>query len=488
MASTSTTAAPPAGGRAVLRRLSLAVGGGQALDGYDRGAVTVVLPLLALGGGASPVEAGLIGASSLIGILLGAPLTGWLTGRTGRRPLFLLAVALVVVLAAAQPLARDAGQLVVLRLLLGLALGADFALGPPLLAEFLPADRRGRRGAALMVWWYGGFLVAVAAGYLLLAVGVPWTWVLASSALPAAGTLLLRLGLPESPRWLAGHGRAGEARRVLRLLGDDARLAAELAAEPAAGPAGFRALFSPAYRGRTAFACLFWTCLVAPYFALATFIPQVLAAFGLDQRSGTLAVNGVAAAGALAGVALIERTGRRRLLIGPFWIGGTALAVLGLWTGAPAAVVVACFLAFAFTNAASADLCAVYPSELFPTELRSAGVGLAAAASRLGAAAGTFLLPVALATSGVGPGVLAAAGVCAVGALAAQRWAPETAGRALTATGRVSGPVRPPGPTPVRLPAPGRGPAGPGGAAAGAGPYRGSRAGTAAPPARTPAR
>ncbi|MGI8411103.1 MAG: MFS transporter [Solirubrobacteraceae bacterium] len=89
-----------------------------------------------------------------------------------------------------------------------------------------------------------------------------------------------------------------------------------------------------------------------------------------------------------------------------------------------------------FFNAAAGDLTGVYPSEIFSSELRASGIGLAAAASRLGAAAGTFLLPIGISHIGVGASVLIGAAVCAVGAFVSHVWAPETTGLSLTKTGQ----------------------------------------------------
>ena len=68
-----------------LRRVTLACACGEGVDGYDLGVVSVALPLVVVALGASPVEAGLIGAASLIGVFFGAPLAGFLTDRFGRR-------------------------------------------------------------------------------------------------------------------------------------------------------------------------------------------------------------------------------------------------------------------------------------------------------------------------------------------------------------------------------------------------------------------
>jgi putative MFS transporter len=76
---------------------------------------------------------------------------------------------------------------------------------------------------------------------------------------------------------------------------------------------------------------------------------------------------------------------------------------------------------------------------LFPTDLRTTAVGIGAAASRIGAAVGTFLLPTGLNTLGVGPSMLVGAACCVAGALICQRWAPETAGRRLVETSRAEG-------------------------------------------------
>jgi putative MFS transporter len=111
---------------------------------------------------------------------------------------------------------------------------------------------------------------------------------------------------------------------------------------------------------------------------------------------------------------------------------GLSLLVLGVWADTPPLVVILCFLVFAFFHAASSVLQMLYPSEIFPTEIRATGIGFAAGMSRIGAAIGTFLLPVGLSSWGIGPMMLMGAGVCLVGLLVSVMWAPETTGLELS--------------------------------------------------------
>jgi putative MFS transporter len=444
-AMSETVGTRPGENRAFLRRITLATAWGEGLDGYDLGIISVVLVLISKDLHITPGVLGLIGASSLIGIFLGGPVFGYLTDRFGRRRLFTLDIVLFLVAGLAQAFVGEGWQLFVIRLVLGIAIGAEYAIGAPMLAEFVPAKGRGHRLALLEVCWYVGFLASVLVGYGLLELGLGWRWILATSAVPALVTLVLRYGLPESPRWLMSRGRTEEARRVVaRYLGGDAYFNTEHFAGESAQVAGFRALFARGVRGRTVFVCVFWACLVAPYFAIFTFAPQVLDSLRLsDERAGTIATNGIAAVGAVVGLFLVERLGRRQMLIGPFWIMAAALFVVGLWSGAPAWVVVLCFALYAFFNALSGNLTAVYPAELFPTEVRTSGVGLASAASRVGAAVGTWLLPIGLTTLGVGPCLVIGAVLCVAGAVVSQLMAPETTGMSLTACSAVVSGSRP---------------------------------------------
>ena len=99
-------------------------------------------------------------------------------------------------------------------------------------------------------------------------------------------------------------------------------------------------------------------------------------------------------------------------------------------------------------------LCGVYPAELFPSHLRAQGTGLAAAFSRIGAAGGTFLLPLGIAHIGLGPSVLIGAAICAIGLFVTYIWAPETTNISLTETSSIE-----PSPPPPATPATGAVPA-----------------------------
>jgi putative MFS transporter len=331
--------------------------------------------------------------------------------------------------------------LLVLRFALGLAIGAEYAIGQTMLAELVPSGGRGRRLASLQASWYGGFLLAVVVAYFLDGLGVDWRLILATGAIPGLVTLLMRQGLPESPRWLVSVGRDDEAKEIVEEhLGGDYYEAEDLA-EESADRASFGRLFERDTWRSTAFASIFFTCLVAPYFAIFTFAPEVFSSLGFDSpKFSIIATNAIAFLGALAGMVVIERAGRRRLLLTSFWVMVATTLVIGVWASGPVPVLLGCLVGFAFFNAISGDLTGIYPAEIFPSELRGSGVGFSAAMSRIGAAGGTFLLPVGIDKLGIGPSMLIAAAVCAVGLAVTYLWAPETTDLSLTESGRATAP------------------------------------------------
>ncbi|HEX4246958.1 MAG TPA: MFS transporter [Pseudonocardia sp.] len=406
--------------------------GGMFCDGYILGMIGIALAVWAPQRGLSAATEGLIGASALVGIFLGSLVFGPVTDRIGRQTMYLADLALFVVGSALQFFVAQPWQLVALRLVMGIAIGADYAIGAALLAEFLPRRQRGPLLASLNAVWTVGFVVAFLVGYVMRGLGPEsWRWMLASSALPAVIVLALRMGTPESPRWLAAQGRADEAAEVLRrFFGPDVVLGAEPSTPPHARLA---ALFTPRWRRRSAFAALFWFCQVLPFFALFTFAPTVLSSLGLrDEFAGGLVLNVFQLFGGVVGVVVMNRLARRGFVLWSFVVLAVSLLPLALVGHPSAAVVVGSFAVFAFVVSAAGNLETVYPSELFPTELRATGVGFAAAMSRIGAAIGTFLLPLSLVH--LGNQLTMAIGVVVLlgGALVAWVWAPET--RELTLT------------------------------------------------------
>jgi len=263
--------------------------------------------------------------------------------------------------------------------------------------------------------------------------GWHWRWVLAFSAVPALITLLMRIGIPESPRWLAHNGREDEAKAIVnRFLGEGYYHAESIDAEDHR-PGGMRELFRGESFKRLAFCCVLWAANVGPFFAIFTFAPTVLTALNIENETlGTIILNSFAALGAILGMVFLERFGRRMQTLVTFAVTAPALAIIGIWGSAPATVIVALFAIFAIFNAAQGNLTVLYPSEIMPTEVRATGIGVAAAFSRISAAVGTFLLPIGIESIGIAACMLIGAAILVIGGVYSYFEAPETTGLTLT--------------------------------------------------------
>ena len=255
-------------------RVAAASTGGVFSDGFGLGIIGISLSFAAAPLQLTPSWIGLLGGGSLAGLFLGALVTGPLADQFGRRPIFAYNMGLLGALSILQFFAATAAQLLVLRLLIGLLLGTDYVVSKALLTEYTPRAFRGRILSLLSVAWAGGYAVAFFVGSALTTVGVDaWRWMLLTSAAPCLLILPLRVTLPESPPWLAGHGQEGRAAGIVR-----ATLGASVTPPPATPPVTrghgrWRQLASPAWRRRTLVACAFFTCQVIPYFAVGTVRP-----------------------------------------------------------------------------------------------------------------------------------------------------------------------------------------------------------------------
>jgi putative MFS transporter len=420
------------GKRRFLTRMVTVLIGGMLLDGYILGIVGPVSSAMADELQLSTLWEGLIVAAALFGILVGAPLGGWAADKWGRKPLFTFDIALFTAASAMQFFIDSPMLLLVARLLMGIAIGIEYSVGWPLMSEFSPARLRGRFLGAMNIAWYAGFMIAYLIGYLLNEyTEIGWRFILGTSTFLALIVFILRLGMPESPRWLYSVGRRKEARALAeKYLPEDALKDLE---HEDVRKGSFAMLFSRQYWRATLFISGFWFCAVAPYFAIATFADSVLHQYGLGGGlAGGVGLSALALAGVVITFLLIDRLGRRVLTVPTQWLCGVVLAVIGLWGGAPPAVVLILFLVFSFFNAGYTTLTGVYPGELFPTEIRGIGTGFATSISRVGAFAGTFLMPLSIENLGTATTMLIAAGVAFAGAALSQWLAPETKGMSLT--------------------------------------------------------
>ena len=422
------------------KRLTLFSSGGPFLDGYILAIIGIALVQINRQWQMNDWWNGLIGASALVGVFIGGLVFGNITDKIGRKLMYTIDLVAIIVFSVAQFWVNEPWQLFTLRLLIGIAVGADYPIATALVAEFVPANWRARLLGGLNAMWFVGATAAAFVGYWLLSFDDGWRWMLLSSAVPAVLILIARATIPESPHWLVGKGRLEEALNILKkTIGEQATLDGITAHDPNAVKLStkhaFKMVLTGGYLNRVIFISIFWTCTIVTLFSIYAFGPQILALFHLDSGDaaniGYGLINLFFLVGNVVALLVVDKLGRRPVLIWGFLLSGVGLLFLALFPTAPLGLIALAFAFYAIFNGGPSILEWIYPNELFPTKVRATAVGLCTGTSRIGAAIGTFATPLALTHLGLSGTMWIAAGIALVGAVASYIMAPETKGKNL---------------------------------------------------------
>jgi putative MFS transporter len=412
--------------------------GGPFLDGYVLVIIGVALeqltPLLHL----DAEWIGLLGAATLVGLFIGTSLFGYISDRVGRRKMFLIDIILIGLISLATMWVSSPMELLVMRVLIGIVIGADYPIATSMITEFSNTRQRAFAVGFIAAMWYVGATCANLVGYLLYDVADGWRWMLGSAFIPCVLILVGRFDLPESPRWLLRKGRVQECEQMmLKLFGEPVVFDEEPAQETR-----FLQLFTRRHFSFVLFVAAIWTCQVIPMFALYTFGPQIVGLLSWDQGRtaalGNVVISLFFMLGCLPAMYWLNKIGRRPLLIGSFAMMTLALAVLGLVSSLDIWLVIVAFAVYAFFSGGPGILQWLYPNELFPTDIRASAVGVIMSISRIGTVISTWALPVFITRYGISTVMLTGALISLIGWLVSIFFAPETRGLSLSQTGKMT--------------------------------------------------
>lgn len=343
---------------------------------------------------------------TFIGMMTGAWLSGLLGDRFGRRFCYQFNLGIYGFASIAAALAPSIYWLIFFRLVMGVGMGAEIVVGYGTLSEFIPADWRGRFGTILNLIINTSLFLSTFLGWLI----VPqygWRWMFAIAGCGALFVWFLRKSMPESPRWLASRGRTDEAREIVERIetvcGNAVSYPANAPEQPStrefyANDTGrLSDLFSRRLLTRTITAITVLVALFTVNYAFVSWIPTFLVKQG-HSVSSSLGLTAVMFAGgpigSLIAFALAEHLGRKWGIV-LFSLVCVAFGVAYPFAQSAVAITALGFAITCCIYVLSSFSVATYVPELFPTELRLRGSGLANTVGR----AVSIVVPYAVASA-----------------------------------------------------------------------------------------
>ncbi|MFZ0662644.1 MAG: sugar porter family MFS transporter [Acidobacteriaceae bacterium] len=395
---------------------------GGLLFGFDTAVISGTTQALTSTYHLSPRLLGVTVASALIGTVVAALGAGIPGQRFGRRDTLRVMAVFYVISALGCAFAWNWWALISFRFVGGLAIGGSSVLGPMYIAEIAPAEWRGRLVGSFQINIVIGILLAYMSNYFIgtahLGV-IEWRWQLGVSGIPALLFLIALYTIPRSPRWLVMQKNLDEALHVLRLIGvsepkaelDEIAESVHLEHAASADPLFSRKYAKPIFLAIT----VGMFCQLSGINAILYYLNDIFAMAGASKVSGNLqavAVGAMNLVATLAAMAVIDRIGRRKLLL--IGTSGLVICLSGIstifftrqhlnWLVWFLMAYIACF---AISQGA---VIWVYVSEVFPNRVRSKGQSVGSSSHWIMNAIISLIFPIMATTSGAYPFIFFAA-------------------------------------------------------------------------------
>jgi SP family arabinose:H+ symporter-like MFS transporter len=381
--------------RLYVYRVCLVATLGGLLFGYDTAVISGAVDALKAHFQLDALALGWLVASALLGCIVGVLIAGKLTDVVGRRAVLILSGVLFLVSALGCTLTHSPSELVMARILGGIGVGIASLLSPLYIAELAPAQIRGALVSLNQIAILVGMVISYMANAWIAGRGdvawldeTGWRFMLGAMAIPATFFILLTFSIPESPRWLLKRGRHEEARGILVQINEDPvqvdREIAEIRQAIEHEQGKLSELFRPGTRGTV------FMSMILAFFQAITGInvvmyygPTIFTSAGIGTGTAlgnSVIISLVMTAFTVVSIVLVDRVGRRPLLLFASAGMGISLALLGLGFdqhGASGMGLLIWILVYvASFSIGMGGIYWVVVSEIFPTRVRGAASSL----------------------------------------------------------------------------------------------------------------
>ncbi len=383
-------------------------------------------------------------AATFAGLFVGTFFLGFLADKFGRRSIFTYALLAYTAATVAMACQTSSGGVLLWRFIAGIGIGVEIITIDAYITELVPSRMRGRAFAVNQAIMFTAVPVVAALAWWLVPLspyGIDgWRWVVLIGAAASMVIWILRLFVPESPLWLARHGRTEEALKILATL----EAAAAASARPeksahalparAAAQASFADLFKPPYLSLVVLFMVFNFCQAFGFYGFSNWVPTLLVEKGITVTKSLQYSFIVAFAYPIApllAASFADRLERKWIICGAC----VAIIAFGMAFSQftdPALLILSGVLLTA-ANMTMSYAYHAYQTEVFPTAIRARASGLVYSMSRISAMFSGFIVAYMLRVTGVGGvfGLITAAMIIVIVAIAV--FGPHVRGKPLDA-------------------------------------------------------
>ncbi|NMP21349.1 MFS transporter [Sulfobacillus harzensis] len=384
-------------------------GMGFFTDAYDLFIIGVAMVLIKAQWAPDKYMVGLVSSTALIAAFVGAFIFGRLGDVIGRKKIYVLVAIIIGAGALASAFSPNIIWLLVARFIMGVGIGGDYPMSAVMTSEYANTKDRGKLVGMVFSMQAAGLVVGPIVAITLLASGIPdalvWRLMLGFGAIPALAVVVMRMRMPESPRYAARvkGDVAGAQSAISRIAGASSTSSAPATKVETARMSFWQFISNPKYLITLIGTAGTWFLFDYAYYGNSISMPLVLKAVAphaavITDEAWTLIIFAVAAVpGYILATLKMDKIGHRKLQLIGFAFMGLAFGVIGIvphMTSMVLPFLLVFGASYFFAEFGPNTTTFVMASEVYPTSVRTTGHGISAGVAKVGAFIGVFVFPV----------------------------------------------------------------------------------------------